>query len=65
MLAENLTGLARIVRAATVAEAATALGLAFHRGATATLNGELTTGDGQMPLVPGDTVAFRVAGTDG
>ncbi|HYK70739.1 MAG TPA: molybdenum cofactor guanylyltransferase [Streptosporangiaceae bacterium] len=46
------------VRAATVAEAAAAAGLAAHSEVTAVLNGELTTADGQMPLVAGDVVAF-------
>jgi molybdopterin-guanine dinucleotide biosynthesis protein A len=47
------------VRAATLAEAATAVGLAADQAVTAVLNGELTTADAQMPLVAGDVVAFR------
>jgi len=46
------------VRAATLTEAAAAAGLTSCRTMTAVLNGELTTADGHMPLVPGDVVEF-------
>jgi molybdopterin-guanine dinucleotide biosynthesis protein A len=47
------------IRAATVAEAAAAIGLAAGGGVTAVLKGELTITDRQMPLVAGDVVEFR------
>jgi molybdenum cofactor guanylyltransferase len=47
------------VRAATLAEAAAAVGLTAGQAVAAMLNGELTTTDGQMPLVAGDVVIFR------
>jgi len=49
---------AQRVRAATLAAAAAAAGLAADQAVTAVLNGELTTADGQMPLVAGDVIAF-------
>lgn len=49
----------RMVRAATVAEAAAAVGLTGVRDTTAQLNAVLVTADGQMPLVAGDVVEFR------
>jgi|SRR5215469_1063230 len=48
-----------LVRAATVAEAAAAVGLAEDQAVTAVLNDELATTDFQMPLVAGDVVEFR------
>jgi molybdenum cofactor guanylyltransferase len=53
----------RLVRAATVAEAAEAAGLPLDRHVTTTLNGgRLTgyglTGDGEIPLAAGDRVLF-------
>jgi molybdenum cofactor guanylyltransferase len=55
----------RTVRAATVAEAADAVALAFGRHVTAALNGDQITRDGETPLAAGDTVSFRPAGTGG
>jgi len=51
-------GHAQRLRAATLAEAAAAAGLATGKAAAAVLNGELTTAEAQMPLVAGDVVAF-------
>jgi molybdenum cofactor guanylyltransferase len=56
------TGVGELVRAATVAEAAAAAGIALGSGVTVTLNGELATGDGQLPTVAGDVVLFQIAG---
>ena len=54
------------VRAATVAEAAAAVGVDFGAGhVTAALNGEQITRDGQTPLVAGDTVFFLSADAGG
>ena len=51
----------RTVRAATVDEAAGAVGLAFDRHVTAALNGDRNTRDGSTPLAAGDTVFFLSA----
>ena len=56
----TMTGHTLQVRAATLAEAAAAAGLAAGQAVTALLNGEQTVADGQMPLVAGDVVVFRV-----
>jgi molybdopterin-guanine dinucleotide biosynthesis protein A len=53
------------VRAATVAEAAAAVGLEFGGPVTAALNGDQITRDGQTPLATGDTVFFVRAGAGG
>jgi molybdopterin-guanine dinucleotide biosynthesis protein A len=53
------TGRPLQVRAATLAEAAAAAGLAAGQAVTALLNGEQAITDGQMPLVAGDVVVFR------
>ena len=54
------------VRAATVAEAAAAVGVDFGAGhVTAALNGEQITRDGQTPLAAGDTVFFLSADAGG
>jgi molybdopterin-guanine dinucleotide biosynthesis protein A len=54
------------VRAATVAEAAAAVGVDFGAGhVTAALNGEQITRDGQTPLAVGDTVFFLSADAGG
>jgi molybdenum cofactor guanylyltransferase len=55
----------RLVRAATVAEAAAAAGLAFDRHVTAALDGDQVTRDGEAPLAAGDTVFFQSAGAGG
>jgi molybdopterin-guanine dinucleotide biosynthesis protein A len=55
----------RLVRAATVAAAAAAAGMALDGHVVAALNGEQITGDGETPLVAGDMVVFRPAGAGG
>jgi molybdenum cofactor guanylyltransferase len=52
-------------RAATVAQAAAATGLAFDRHVVAALNGDQITRDGQTPLATGDTVFFLAADAGG
>ncbi len=53
------------VRAATVADAAAAAGLALDRHVVAALNGDQITRDGQVPLATGDTVFFLAADAGG
>jgi molybdenum cofactor guanylyltransferase len=53
------------VRAATVAGAAAAAGLALDGHVVAALNGDQITRDGQVPLVTGDTVFFLAADAGG
>jgi len=53
------------VRAATVAEAAAAVGVDFGPHVTAALNGDQITRDGQTPLATGDTVFFLSADAGG
>jgi molybdenum cofactor guanylyltransferase len=53
------------VRAATVAEAAAAAGIAFDGHVTAALNGDQLTRDGETPLAAGDTVFFLSADAGG
>ena len=55
----------RAVRAATIQEAADAVGLAFDRHVTAALNGDQITRDGTTPLATGDTVFFMSADAGG
>ena len=56
----------RTVRAATVAEAARAVGVDFAAGhVTAALNGDQITRDGHTPLAAGDTVFFLSADAGG
>jgi molybdopterin-guanine dinucleotide biosynthesis protein A len=55
----------RAIRAATIAEAADAVGLAFDRHVTAALNGDQITRDGLTPVVAGDTVLFMSADAGG
>jgi molybdopterin-guanine dinucleotide biosynthesis protein A len=55
----------RPVRAATVAKAADAAGLAFDRHVTAALNGDQITRDGEVPLAAGDSVFFLSADAGG
>jgi molybdenum cofactor guanylyltransferase len=52
-------------RAATVAGAAAASGLAMDTSVVAALNGEQITRDGQTPLATGDTVSFLAADARG
>jgi molybdopterin-guanine dinucleotide biosynthesis protein A len=53
------------VRAATIAEAAEAAGVALGRHVTAALNGDRITREGQTPLAAGDTVFFLSADAGG
>ena len=53
------------VRAATVAAAAAAAGLALDGHVVAALNGDQITRDGQTPLATGDTVFFLAADAGG
>jgi molybdenum cofactor guanylyltransferase len=53
------------VRAATIAEAADAAGVALGRHVTAALNGDRITREGQTPLAAGDTVFFLSADAGG
>jgi molybdenum cofactor guanylyltransferase len=53
------------VRAATVAAAAAAAGLALDRHVVAALNGDQITRDGELPLAAGDTVFFLSADAGG
>jgi molybdopterin-guanine dinucleotide biosynthesis protein A len=55
----------RPARAATVAEAAAAAGLALDGHVVAALNGDQITRDGEMPLAAGDTVFFLSADAGG
>jgi molybdopterin-guanine dinucleotide biosynthesis protein A len=55
----------RAVRAATIAEAADAVGLHFDRHVTAALNGDQITRDELTPLVAGDSVLFMSADAGG
>jgi molybdenum cofactor guanylyltransferase len=55
----------RQVRAATVAAAAAATGLALDGHVVAALNGDQITRDGEMPLAAGDTVFFLAADAGG
>ena len=53
------------VRAATLAEAADAAGVALGKHVTAALNGDRITRDGHTPLATGDTVFFLSADAGG
>ncbi len=53
------------VHAATLAGAAAAVGLTLDRHVVAVLNGDQLSHDGDVPLVSGDTVAFRSADAGG
>jgi molybdopterin-guanine dinucleotide biosynthesis protein A len=55
----------RRVRAATLAEAARAVGLALDRHVVAAVNGDQIGRDGHLPLVSGDTVSFISADAGG
>ena len=54
-----------LVRAATVAGAAAAAGLALDGHVVAALNGDQITRDGETPLAAGDTVFFLSADAGG
>ncbi len=64
VLADDHRG-SRAVRAATVAGAAAAVGLALNAHVVAALNGDQITRDGQTPLATGDTVFFLSADAGG
>jgi molybdenum cofactor guanylyltransferase len=53
------------IRAATMAEAAAAAGIALDGHVVAALNGDQITRDGQTPLATGDTVFFLAADAGG
>ncbi len=55
----------RTIRAATIAGAAEATGLALDRHVVAAVNGDRVTRDGTQPLVGGDTVTFVSADAGG
>ena len=55
----------QLVRAATVAGAAAATGLALDGHVVAALNGDRITRDGEVPLATGDTVFFLAADAGG
>jgi molybdenum cofactor guanylyltransferase len=55
----------QLVRAATVAGAAAAAGLALNGHVVAALNGDQITRDGEVPLAAGDTVFFLAADAGG
>ena len=55
----------RSFRAATVARAAEAAGVPWDRHVLAAVNGDQTGRDGDLALVPGDTVAFLSAAAGG
>lgn len=48
----------RVVRAATLGSAASAIGLALDQQVVAVLNGDQITRHAKLPLVAGDTLAF-------
>lgn len=60
-LAENGGHGPRSLRAATIGSAADQAGLTLDRHVVAALNGDQVTRDARLPLVAGDTVAFRSA----
>jgi molybdopterin-guanine dinucleotide biosynthesis protein A len=53
------------VQAATIGEAAAAVGLELDRHVLAALNGDQTTRDQQLPLMAGDSVSFLSADAGG
>jgi molybdopterin-guanine dinucleotide biosynthesis protein A len=55
----------RTVRAATLAAAASAVGLVLDRHLLAAVNGDQTVRDGELPLAEGDVVAFLSADAGG
>ena len=55
----------RAARAATVGAAARAVDLVLDRHVLAAVNGDQTGRDGELPLMPGDTVAFLSADAGG
>jgi molybdopterin-guanine dinucleotide biosynthesis protein A len=55
----------RTVQAATIGEAAAAVGLQLDRHVLAALNGDQTTRDAHLPLMAGDSVSFLSADAGG
>ena len=55
------SGSPRVVRAATLGAAASAVGLVLGRPVAASLNGDQIARDGQTPVAAGDIVCFRPA----
>lgn len=55
----------RTIRAATLSGAAAAVGVALHSQLATTLNGQAICPDGDVPLVPGDALAFSCAAAGG
>lgn len=55
----------RVVRAATVGQASAAVGLLFDRHVLAAVNGDQTSRDEHLPLMPGDSVSFLSADAGG
>lgn len=55
----------RTVRAASLAAAAAAVGIALDRHVVAAVNGDQMTRDPHLPLVPGDALAFLSADAGG
>jgi molybdenum cofactor guanylyltransferase len=63
--AAAVSGDPALVRAATLAEAAVAIGLALDEHVVAALNGDQITRDPETPLVAGDAVSFLAADAGG
>jgi molybdenum cofactor guanylyltransferase len=63
--AAHISGDLALVPAATVGEAATAIGLALGEHVVAALNGDQITRDPETPLVAGDAVSFLAADAGG
>ena len=55
----------RVVHAATLGAAASAVGLVLDRHVVAALNGDQISRDAELPLVAGDAVAFLSADAGG
>ena len=63
--AAGASGDPALVPAATLAEAAAAIGLALDGHVVAALNGDQIVRDGETPLVAGDAVSFLAADAGG
>ena len=63
--AARASGDPALVAAATLAEAAAAIGLTLDRHVVAALNGDQIVRDGETPLVAGDAVSFLAADAGG
>lgn len=64
-LANGTRGQPMAVGAASLGEAAQAAGITLDRRVVATLNGDQVARDPELPLAPGDSVAFQAAGAGG